>query len=133
MRQIRPRLARNGEEAAAIHGEACSGSPAPYRGEDEDALTRAIDTPGRSALPVQTCRERRVAAAGGIPGRKDEKASPLAVEKLHAGKERQAKNGHEESQIAEREDMDVGQNILLKVHEDTKGSLTPDIPQVTRV
>jgi malate synthase len=101
-----------------------------------------------SALLIKTCHRRRAFAMGGmaaqIPNRKDPEANNIALEKVRADKEREAKNGHDGTWVAHpdlvpvamevfnrmmpeanqlkvmREDVPVGQKELLQVHEGTK-------------
>src|SRR5205823_7178593 len=101
-----------------------------------------------SALLIKTCHRRKAFAMGGmaaqIPNRKDPEANRLALDKVRADKEREARNGHDGTWVAHpdlvavanevfdrlmpglnqlavaREDVSVGQKELLEVHEGTK-------------
>jgi malate synthase len=101
-----------------------------------------------SDLLIQTCHRRGAFAMGGmaaqIPNRKDPKANEEALAKVRADKEREARNGHDGTWVAhpdlvpvarevfdqhmptqnqlhvKRDDVRVGRNELLKVHEGSK-------------
>ena len=101
-----------------------------------------------SELLIQTCHRRGAFAMGGmaaqIPNRKDALANEAALAKVRADKEREARNGHDGTWVAhpdlvpvamevfdkfmptknqihvKREDVQVGKEALLKVHEGTK-------------
>jgi malate synthase len=101
-----------------------------------------------SELLIQTCHGRGAFAMGGmaaqIPNRKDIAANEAALAKVRADKEREARNGHDGTWVAhpdlvpvamevfdklmpgknqchvKREDVRVGRDALLKVHEGTK-------------
>jgi malate synthase len=101
-----------------------------------------------SALLIKTCHRRGAFAMGGmaaqIPNRKDPEANALALEKVKADKEREARNGHDGTWVAHpdlvpvamevfnrlmpeanqldvmRADVSVGQQELLEVHQGTK-------------
>jgi malate synthase len=101
-----------------------------------------------SALLIKTCHKRKAFAMGGmaaqIPNRKDPEANRIALEKVKADKEREARNGHDGTWVAHpdlvpvamevfdtlmpdanqldvaRDDVAVGQKELLEVHEGTK-------------
>ncbi|MFO1123343.1 MAG: malate synthase A [Hyphomicrobiales bacterium] len=101
-----------------------------------------------SALLVKTCHRRGCFAMGGmaaqIPNRKDPDANRVALERVRADKEREARNGHDGTWVAHpdlvpvameifndlmptqnqlyvlREDVDVGQKELLQVHAGTR-------------
>ncbi len=101
-----------------------------------------------SALLIKTCHKRGCFAMGGmaaqIPNRKDPVANQIALDKVKADKEREAKNGHDGTWVAHpdlvavalevfnkfmpgpnqldvmRGDVKVGQKELLEIHEGTK-------------
>jgi malate synthase len=101
-----------------------------------------------SALLIKTCHRRGCFAMGGmaaqIPNRKDPEANRLALEKVRADKEREARNGHDGTWVAHpdlipiamevfnelmptanqlyvrREEVNIGQRELLEVHEGTR-------------
>ena len=101
-----------------------------------------------SELLIQTCHRRGAFAMGGmaaqIPNRKDPQANEAALAKVRADKEREARNGHDGTWVAhpdlvpvatevfdkfmptknqlhvKREDVQVGREALLKVHEGPK-------------
>jgi malate synthase len=101
-----------------------------------------------SELLIQTCHRRGAFAMGGmaaqIPNRKDAKANEAAFAKVRTDKEREARNGHDGTWVAhpdlvpvamevfdqfmpsrnqlhvKREDVTVGRNELLKIHEGTR-------------
>ena len=101
-----------------------------------------------SALLIKTCHKRAAFAMGGmaaqIPNRKDPQANQVALAKVTADKEREARNGHDGTWVAhpdlvpvamdvfnalmptpnqlyvKREDVTVGQKELLEIHKGTK-------------
>ncbi len=101
-----------------------------------------------SALLIKTCHKRAAFAMGGmaaqIPNRKDPEANQIALDKVIADKEREARNGHDGTWVAhpdlvpvamnvfnalmptanqlyvKREDVSVGQKELLEIHKGTK-------------
>lgn len=101
-----------------------------------------------SALLIKTCHNRSAFAMGGmaaqIPNRKDREANEIALDKVRADKEREARNGHDGTWVAhpdlvpvamdvfnalmptpnqlyvKREDVVVGQKELLEVHKGSK-------------
>ncbi|MCB1377676.1 MAG: malate synthase A [Alphaproteobacteria bacterium] len=101
-----------------------------------------------SALLIRTCHRRGCFAMGGmaaqIPNRKDPEANQIALDKVKADKEREARNGHDGTWVAHpdlvpvamkvfnelmptpnqlyvaREDVKVGQKELLEIHKGTK-------------
>jgi malate synthase len=101
-----------------------------------------------SALLIKTCHRRGALAMGGmaaqIPNRKDPEANEIALEKVKADKEREARNGHDGTWVAhpdlvpvamkvfnemmptpnqlyvKREDVEVTQKELLEIHTGTK-------------
>jgi malate synthase len=101
-----------------------------------------------SELLIQTCHERGAFAMGGmaaqIPNRRDPQANETALAKVRADKEREARNGHDGTWVAhpdlvpvamevfdrlmpsknqlhvKREDVKVGRDALLQVHEGAK-------------
>ena len=101
-----------------------------------------------SALLIKTCHKRGCFAMGGmaaqIPNRKDPEANQIALDKVKADKEREARNGHDGTWVAHpdlvpvamkvfnelmptpnqlyvtRDDVNIGQKDLLQVHEGSK-------------
>ena len=101
-----------------------------------------------SALLIKTCHRRAAFAMGGmaaqIPNRRDPEANQVALAKVTADKEREARNGHDGTWVAhpdlvpvamnvfnalmptpnqlyvKREDVNVGQKELLEIHKGTK-------------
>jgi malate synthase len=101
-----------------------------------------------SALLIKTCHKRGCFAMGGmaaqIPNRKDPEANRIALDKVKADKEREARGGHDGTWVAHpdlvpvamkvfnelmptpnqlyvgRDDVNVGQKELLAIHEGTK-------------
>jgi malate synthase len=101
-----------------------------------------------SALLIKTCHRRKAFAMGGmaaqIPNRRDPEANSVALDKVRADKEREAKNGHDGTWVAHpdlvpiakevfdhlvptanqlyvaRDDVTVGQKELLEVHAGSK-------------
>ena len=101
-----------------------------------------------SALLIKTCHNRAAFAMGGmaaqIPNRKDPEANEIALDKVRADKEREARNGHDGTWVAhpdlvpvamevfnalmptpnqlyvKRVDVAVGQKELLEVHKGSK-------------
>jgi len=101
-----------------------------------------------SALLIKTCHRRGCFAMGGmaaqIPNRKDPEANEIALDKVKADKEREARNGHDGTWVAHpdlvpvamkvfndmmptpnqlyvtRDDVKVGQKELLEIHQGTK-------------
>jgi malate synthase len=101
-----------------------------------------------SALLVKTCHRRGCFAMGGmaaqIPNRKDVEANAMALASVRADKEREARNGHDGTWVAHpdlvpvamevfndlmptpnqryvtRDDVEVGQKDLLKIHQGTR-------------
>ena len=101
-----------------------------------------------SALLIKTCHRRGCFAMGGmaaqIPNRKDPEANQVALDKVRADKEREARNGHDGTWVAHpdlvpvamkvfnelmptpnqlyvaREDVTAGQKELLEVHTGSK-------------
>ena len=101
-----------------------------------------------SALLIKTCHNRSAFAMGGmaaqIPNRKDLEANEIALDKVRADKEREARNGHDGTWVAhpdlvpvamevfnalmptpnqlyvKRDDVIVGQKELLEVHRGSK-------------
>jgi len=101
-----------------------------------------------SALLIKTCHNRAAFAMGGmaaqIPNRKDPEANQIALDKVRADKEREARNGHDGTWVAhpdlvpvamevfnalmptpnqlyvKREDVKIGQKELLEVHKGSK-------------
>ena len=101
-----------------------------------------------SALLIKTCHRRGCLAMGGmsaqIPNRKDPEANQIALNKVKADKEREARNGHDGTWVAHpdlvavamkafnelmptpnqlyvrRDDVHVDQKELLEVHDGTR-------------
>ncbi len=101
-----------------------------------------------SELLIKTCHRRGAFAMGGmaaqIPDRRNEEINRIAIEKVRADKEREARAGHDGTWVAHpdlvpvamevfdrlmpqpnqldrmREDVAVGQKALLEVHEGTR-------------
>ena len=101
-----------------------------------------------SALLIKTCHKRAAFAMGGmaaqIPNRKDLEANQIALDRVTADKEREARNGHDGTWVAhpdlvpvamtvfnalmptpnqlyvKRDDVNVGQKELLEIHKGTK-------------
>jgi malate synthase len=101
-----------------------------------------------SELLIKTCHRRAAFAMGGmaaqIPNRRDPEANQVALAKVTADKEREARNGHDGTWVAhpdlvpvamnvfnalmptpnqlyvKREDVNVGQKELLEIHKGTR-------------
>ena len=101
-----------------------------------------------SALLIKTCHNRAAFAMGGmaaqIPNRRDPEANQIALDKVRADKEREARNGHDGTWVAhpdlvpvamevfnalmptpnqlyvKRDDVSIGRKQLLEIHKGSK-------------